>query len=73
MSQRSKFDLYVLVNKTKAEGLRRSYDIRLEGELNFVCHVIKVHGIVENNALPYSLKFKEIIFINVQYKLLLFF
>lgn len=60
-------------HKTKAEGLRRSNDIKSEVGLNFVSQVIRVHGIVENNALPYSLKFKEIIFINVQYKLLLFF
>ena len=60
-------------HKTKAEGLRRSNDIKSEVGLNFVSQLIRVHGIVENNALPYSLKFKEIIFINVQYKLLLFF
>ena len=60
-------------HKTKAEGLRRGNDIKSEVGLNFVSQVIRVHGIVENNALPYSLKFKEIIFINVQYKLLLFF
>ena len=53
--------------------MRRSKDIKSEVGLNFVSQVIRVHGIVENNALPYSTKFKETIFTNVQYKLLLFF